>query len=105
MPKRTSNRAAAEAHTEVATEHQRLADLLVRSDRLYRSMFDRSPLPMWMFDRETLRFVAVNEAAIRRYGYSREEFGELTLADLRLPEDEAALQRDVRPQSSAAPWS
>ena len=96
MPQRTSNRTAAEAQTEVAGEHRRLTDLLARSDQLYRSMFDRSPLPMWMFDRETLRFVAVNEAAIRRYGYSREEFGELTLADLRPPEDVAALRQDVR---------
>jgi PAS domain-containing protein len=38
-----------------------------------RAMFENSPLPMWTFDRETLRFMAVNEAAMRHYWYSREE--------------------------------
>src|SRR4051812_34977441 len=58
-------------------------------------MFDNSPLPMWMYDRATLRFVDVNEAAIRHYGYSREEFATMTLADIRPKEDVAALQEDV----------
>jgi hypothetical protein len=97
MSKKKANGAAAEAQTAVATATpERLGRLLARSDRLYRAMFDRSPLPMWMFDRETLGIVAVNEAAIRHYGYSREEFADLTLADLRRPEDVAALRKDVR---------
>jgi two-component system, cell cycle sensor histidine kinase and response regulator CckA len=82
--------------------HAELAERLARSDELYRSMFERSPLPMWMFDRETLCFVAVNEAAVRHYGYSREEFLSLTLADLREPEDVPAMLEDVRRAGGAS---
>lgn len=42
---------------------------------------------MWVYDVATLRFLTVNEAAIRHYGYSREEFLALTIADIRPPED------------------
>lgn len=42
-----------------------------------------SDVPMWIFDQETLQILAVNEAAIARYGYSREEFLNLTLLDIR----------------------
>lgn len=65
------------------------------SDQLegsYRSVFLRSPLPMWVFDQETLRFLEVNEAAIRRYGYSREEFLGMTIRDIRPPEDVERLE-------------
>src|SRR5688500_14116411 len=58
-------------------------------------MFEHSPLPMWMYDQETLRFVVVNEAALRHYGYTREEFASMTLADIRPAEDLAALRADV----------
>ena len=61
------------------------------SEARYRLMFDNSPLPKWMYDAETLRFLAVNEAAIREYGYSREEFLAMTLKDLRPPEDAGAM--------------
>src|SRR5438309_9466823 len=53
----------------------------IRSEDRYRSMFEKSPQPMWMFDRETLRFVEVNDAAVRHYGDSRDEFATLTIAD------------------------
>jgi hypothetical protein len=59
------------------------------------AMFEHSPLPMWTYDRETLRFVAVNEAAVRHYGYSREQFATMTIADIRPREDHAALHEDV----------
>jgi PAS domain S-box-containing protein len=50
-------------------------------------LFEANPLPMWIFDLETLRFLAVNEAAIRRYGYSRQEFLAMTVRDIRPPEE------------------
>ena len=40
----------------------------------FRPIFMRSPLPMWIFDNETLRILAVNEAAVEKYGWSSEEF-------------------------------
>lgn len=48
-----------------------------------RTLFERTPYPMWIFDVQTLSFLAVNEAAIRHYGYSRQEFLAMTLGDLR----------------------
>ncbi len=53
----------------------------------YRLMFDRNPVPMWVFARDTLRFLDVNKAAVDHYGYSREEFLAMTLKDIR-PADE-----------------
>ena len=53
----------------------------------YRLMFDRNPVPMWAFARDTLRFLDVNAAAVEHYGYSREEFLAMTLKDIR-PSDE-----------------
>jgi two-component system cell cycle sensor histidine kinase/response regulator CckA len=61
------------------------------SEVRYRLMFDNSPLPKWMYDRETLRFLDVNQAAISDYGYSREEFLAMTIKDIRPPEDVPAL--------------
>jgi PAS domain S-box-containing protein len=52
-----------------------------------RDMFLQHPQPMWVYDKETLEFIAVNDAAIRYYGYSREEFMRLTLKDIRPAED------------------
>src|SRR5690606_10043624 len=53
----------------------------------YTSIFDLAPFPMWIFDLETLRFLAVNQEAIRHYGYSCEEFSQMTLRDIRPVED------------------
>ncbi len=53
----------------------------------YRLLFERSPLPMWVFDVETFAFVDVNSAAMRHYGYSRQEFLGMTILDIR-PEEE-----------------
>jgi PAS domain S-box-containing protein len=57
------------------------------SERQHRLLFEHNPQPMWVYDHETLRIVAVSNAAVARYGYSREEFLTMTAADLRPPED------------------
>ena len=54
-----------------------------RSEEQYRLLFDGNPHPMWVYDPETLAFLAVNDAAVHLYGYSREEFLAMTLADIR----------------------
>jgi len=78
----------------------RRAELEVRaSAERYRQLFESSPLPMWVYDIETLRILTVNEAAIRRYGYTRDEFLRLSLADLRPPDDHAKLRADVAKRS------
>ena len=62
----------------------------VEADRRYRLLFDANPQPMWVFDVDSLVFLAVNDAAVRHYGYAREEFLGMTVVDLR-PEDDVAL--------------
>jgi PAS domain S-box-containing protein len=53
----------------------------------YKSLFERSPLPKWIYDRETFAFLSVNDAAVRLYGYSNEEFLNMTILDIRPVED------------------
>jgi len=64
----------------LASERQRMASALHESEERYRLLFDENPLPMWFCDAETGRFLAVNGAAQRRYGYTRDEFLDLELS-------------------------
>ena len=80
---------------ESDAELARQRELVAQSEVLHRSMFESSPLPMWTYDRNTLRFIAVNDAAIRHYGYSRDEFASLTIADIRPSDEVRALQDNV----------
>lgn len=59
---------------------------LAESAARYRALFESSPQPMWVHDVATLRFLAVNDAAVRCYGWSRDELLAMTLADLRPPD-------------------
>jgi PAS domain S-box-containing protein len=77
------------------TERRRTEAELRESEEMHRLLFERNPLPLWVYDVETLRFLAVNESAARRYGYSREEFLSMTIRDIRPPEDVPALMEDV----------
>jgi PAS domain S-box-containing protein len=57
--------------------------------------FDTSPVPMWIHDRKTLAFVAVNSATVAYYGFSRTEFLQMTMLDIRPPEDVPRILKDV----------
>jgi two-component system, cell cycle sensor histidine kinase and response regulator CckA len=57
--------------------------------------FDTSPFPMWIHDRRTLAFVAVNSATVAHYGFSRTEFLRMTILDIRPPEDVPRIVKDV----------
>jgi diguanylate cyclase (GGDEF)-like protein/PAS domain S-box-containing protein len=59
----------------------------------YRLVFELNPHPMWVFDPDRLSFLAVNQAAVTSYGYSREEFASMTLRDIRPSEDMPELER------------
>ena len=67
------------------TRHAQKSDQ--RSEIQYQLLFDSNPLPMWVFERKTLKFLAVNEAAARQYGFSRREFLTMTITDIRPEED------------------
>ncbi|RYZ21785.1 MAG: PAS domain-containing sensor histidine kinase [Chitinophagaceae bacterium] len=76
-------------------EVRRTKDLLHQSERKYRDLFERSPLPMWIFDSETLRFLEVNQMAVKHYGYTAEEFSAMTILDIRAEAERGRLQ-DVK---------
>lgn len=61
----------------------------------YHAVFQYCSVPMWIYDMLTYRFLDVNEAAIRHYGYSRAEFMSMTLKDIRPPEDIPAMTKEV----------
>jgi PAS domain S-box-containing protein len=86
----------ARAAAASVAERRRTDAALRESEQRYRQLFDANPHPMWVYDRETLRFLAVNDAAIIHYGYSREEFLQMTLADIRPAEDVPQMQESVR---------
>jgi PAS domain S-box-containing protein len=69
------------------------AEQLRDSEEEHRMLFEENPQPMMAHDRETLEFVAVSNAAVAAYGYSREEFLAMTLLDIRPPEDAAEFLR------------
>lgn len=70
-----------------AKERNSYVNLLQRSTRMYQELFDFSPQPMWVFNPTGLRFLNVNKAAVVKYGYSREEFMQMTIRDIR-PKDQ-----------------
>jgi PAS domain S-box-containing protein len=61
----------------------------------YRLLFMENPQPMWILDLRTCRFLTVNNAALRQYGFTREEFSSLSGRDLLLPEQAAEFLRDI----------
>jgi PAS domain S-box-containing protein len=71
----------------LALDNARLREEAREADRRSRIVFDAHPQPMWMFDVDTLAFLAVNEAAVHHYGWTREEFLEMTIMDVLAPDD------------------
>ena len=83
-------------------------DRIAESERNYRSLFESHPQPMWLYDIRTLAFLRVNDAAIARYGYSREEFLTMTIKDIRRPEDVPKfleLTGHPPPFDKSGPWT
>jgi PAS domain S-box-containing protein len=75
---------------------RKLAEAALReSEQRYRRLFDSNPSPLWVYDRETLRFLAVNKAAMAHYGYSHDEFLAMTIKDIRPPVDVPRLLEQI----------
>ena len=79
-----------------ASEKKKSEAALKLSEENYRQIFVASPMPMWLYDMETLRFIEVNNAAVRKYGYSAQEFAQMTLKDIRPAEDVDKLLYDIK---------
>lgn len=94
--------ARASQRDQALAEIQEQKRAIEASERRYRAQFEASPQPMWVFDAETLAFLIVNDAAVTHYGYSREEFMAMSLADIVVPQDmplvaESLRQHETRP--------
>lgn len=76
---------------------------LKASEQRYRELFELNPMPMWVYDLETLDYLAVNDAACYCYGYSREEFLSMTLLDIRPPEEAEAVKAKIAELARAEP--
>jgi len=89
------------------TERREALARIQRAESQFRELFERNPLPFWVFDVETLRFLAVNAAAIRTYGYTREQFLSMTILDIRPDEETDAVlasMRDAQPYEHHRVW-
>lgn len=98
------------AHLEQANEalqaeiarRQHAEAILRESEAQYRFLFTENPQPMWVFDLEQNRFLAVNKAALRQYGFTAEEFMRLTPPDLLPPERVAEFTQEFSQSFSRA---
>ncbi|HKP38273.1 MAG TPA: PAS domain S-box protein, partial [Pyrinomonadaceae bacterium] len=89
------------------TERKQTEQALRDTEARYRLLFDSNPLPMWVYDRDTLMFLAINDAAVSHYGYSREEFLSMTIKDIRSAEEVPTLLDIISSESgfnSAGTW-
>ena len=81
---------------------------LAISERQYRELFASNPNPMWVYSVESYRFIEVNQAAIDKYGYSKDEFLSMTVLDIRPPEDRpkviAFIERIKTRQETSGEW-
>ncbi|MEO8360815.1 MAG: EAL domain-containing protein [Vicinamibacteria bacterium] len=99
---RSSRETLADLERKVA---ERTSELVASGERMqaseaqYRLLFEHNPHPMWVYDLQTLKFLAVNRAAIEHYGYSLAEFLAMDIRNIRPEEDVPALQKDVDQQS------
>jgi len=82
-------------NTELEAQVQLQTTNLKASEDKYKTLFYKSPLPKWIYDEETLRFIEVNDAAVRLYGYPRETFLQMTLKDIRPSDEMAGLLEDM----------
>ena len=79
----------------VVMQREHGEQMLRLSEAQYRMVFAASPLPMWIYDCQTLKFLAVNEAAIQQYGYSEDEFRSMDIRDIRSADSALALQEHL----------
>lgn len=79
----------------LVSSRRNVENRLRESEERYRHLFENNPLPMWVYDLETLNFLAVNNAAIHHYGYSREEFLSMSIKDIRPADEIEALLKNI----------
>jgi PAS domain S-box-containing protein len=82
-------------------ERKKRVHELKESEKRYSELFRLNPQPIWIFDLETFKFVQVNHAAVELYGYTEDEFLNMTVFDLRLEDDNQALRESLQEQMAS----
>ena len=89
-------------------QRRAVEESLRRSETEYRFLFISHPEPMWLYDIETLKFIEVNDAAIKQYGFSREEFQSMSIKDIRPAEEVEPLLGNIASSTEqierSGPW-
>jgi two-component system, cell cycle sensor histidine kinase and response regulator CckA len=93
---RRSPKAAGGAQAQLQFDRKSNGAAPAPIDKNLQLLFSSNPHPMYVFDQETLRFLDVNAAALKEYGYSRKEFLRMHLTDIRASEDVPHLVEAVR---------
>ncbi len=78
------------------TALKQIENTLRDGEASFRLLFANNPIPMYVYDLDSLRFLEVNDAAIQQYGYSRSEFLKLTIAEIRPTEDITELLEEIQ---------
>jgi two-component system, NarL family, sensor histidine kinase UhpB len=89
---------------EYSIERKKAEETILASEEKYRQMFYKNPFAAFIYDSNSLQVLEVNDAAIHKYGYEREEFLTLTIADIRPDEDIAAMRQSVVSRDEEEKW-
>ena len=89
------------ATAQDVTERMSMVAALEESEERYRQIFAATPLPMWVTEAQVPKFLAVNDAAIAKYGYTREEFGNMSAIDLQVEEDRGQVLEQLQERDPA----
>lgn len=85
------------------TDRKRMEEALRESEDRYRNLFELAPLPLLVLDDATLRILAVNQTALEKYGYTRDEFLAMTILDLQVEADRAEVEKSLRTRDVTRP--
>ena len=94
-----------ETPAELINSEYELQDILMHRGKMFEILIQKNPEPIFVYDKENLKFLEVNDAAIKLYGYSRDEFLQMDLTDLYAPEDIQTLLDSFGDESSEARFS
>lgn len=94
-----------ETRSEKANSEFELQNILMHRGTMFEILIEKNPEPIFVYDKENLRFLEVNNAAVKLYGYSRDEFLQMDLTDLYAPEDIQTLLDSFGDEASEARFS
>lgn len=90
---------------ELINSEDELQNILMHRGKMFEILIQKNPEPIFVYDKENLKFLEVNDSAIKLYGYSRDEFLQMDLTDLYAPEDIQTLLDSFGDESSEARFS